>query len=300
MKISDIKNMETEKSMEKFMEEPNIASNGENKAWLMWIERRDDRKDTIYFNEYVDAKWSDARKIIEKSGQYEFAGLCCAKGNMPMAFWVSIEKEEWILLGSPYDGEAFGKPERISPRGNKVSNPSVVASENGMYAAAWENCDGGKFKIMCSIYRDGWNEAVEITDEDFNSYEPSIAVDSVNNAVWIAYSRVDEMFQRSVFLKRLDIESMGLSEEIEIARGGRLKNRPNFNTNPSIMCDSKGKIWVAYENDSKMVKRSYTVMLSREETIKGRTYAWMKKAILFYLQENMLKAITESRYQKIL
>jgi hypothetical protein len=45
MKLSDIRKTETLR----FMEEPSLASDGNGKAWLSWIERRNDRKDVIFF-----------------------------------------------------------------------------------------------------------------------------------------------------------------------------------------------------------------------------------------------------------
>lgn len=246
MKLSDIRKTETLR----FMEEPSLASDGNGKAWLSWIERRNDRKDVIFFNEYSNGKWSESKTITVKEGQYEFVKVSCCKNGLPMVLWVEVEDNEWVLKGSLYEGEGFGKPHRISSKGEKVSNTSIAAAENGIYVAAWENCAGGVFKIMLSIYNKGWSDVIEITDGRFNSYEPSVAVDVFNGFAWIAYSSVDDMFQRSIFMKRLDFKNMQLSNKIQIARGGVLKNRPNFNTNPSVICDYSGNVWVAYENDS--------------------------------------------------
>ncbi|MCE5198622.1 DUF3604 domain-containing protein [bacterium] len=233
-----------------FVESPRIASDGNENAWLVWLNRLPGNDERICFCEYRE-KWSAGAPIAGSAGQIESPVIACAPGGTPMAVWVKIAEGKWTLVSSAYSHGLFGLPVDVPSGSGKAANPSLAVGVKGDYWLAWESYHNGRFRILLTHYSNGkWENPIEVTDGSSNSYAPALAIDAKSGNVWLAYAGVDNNKQYSIYLKSLDSSTRKLSDPVAVGVGGCMVHRPNLNKYPSIICDGEGRVWVAYERDS--------------------------------------------------
>ncbi|MHB9037142.1 MAG: CehA/McbA family metallohydrolase domain-containing protein [Armatimonadota bacterium] len=233
-----------------FMEAPVLASNGGDSAWIAWLSREPCDKEQVLARTYRGS-WLPAISVTPSPGMYESPRIACQPNGNPVAVWVTIKGERWLLESSVYKDGKFGKPTEISSRQGKAANPALACSADGLVWAVWESYEKGKFKILLSRFSRGrWGNPITVITGDHNAYDPAVAVDCRSGKVWIAYSAVDNQTERSVFLVSYDGKAGRLGTRVPVAVGGKLPDAPNRNSSPSLLCDAKGRVWITYECDS--------------------------------------------------
>jgi hypothetical protein len=240
-----------------FADAPVIASNGEGTAWAAWLSRLNNDKETITVRRYHGGTWSRPFGAVRAEAGYESLRLACAPSGEPLAIWIKTMGNEWSLEAAKCTEEEFGSPAQIGAGTGRPSNPVLIAGKAGMFWVAWEAYHGGRFSIHLAVYRNGvWGKPVNVSGNGANSYSPALSIDPKTGLIWVAYSALTETSELAVALTSYDPESKRVGKVQEIARGGYLKRRPNFNTYPAVHCDAEGRVWIAYEHDSNRSLRS--------------------------------------------
>ncbi|MHB9035884.1 MAG: CehA/McbA family metallohydrolase domain-containing protein [Armatimonadota bacterium] len=242
-----------------FMEAPALASSANGSAWIVWLSREPGGKEKVLARTY-QGSWLPAAPVTAVSDKYESPTVACMRDGSPIVVWVAIKGDRWILEGSANSKGKWSKPSSVSLRDGKAANPALASSSGGSVFAVWESYAKGKTGIMLNTYSRGrWGKPVAVTSNGPNAYDPALAVDKKSGKLWIAYSAVDNLSERSVFLVDFDLKSHRLGTKVPIAVGGKLSDAPNQNTRPSVLCDDNGRVWVAYEFDTdKLEKRRPT------------------------------------------
>jgi len=231
-----------------FMEAPSLASSN-GVAWAVWLSREPGGREQVLSRRYAGS-WEPTLPVTPGPGKYESPCVSCLSDGSPVVIWVAIRGDRWILEYSRYSGGKFSKPVPVSSGSGRAANPSLVSAPDGRAWVAWESYQDGMFWVRLSGYsRGSWGEPVAVTSGDSNAYDPAVAVDPVSGRAWIAYSAVDNQFERSVFLVDFDTKTRRFGARVPVAIGGKLRNAPNRNSSPSVDCDREGRVWVAYERD---------------------------------------------------
>ncbi len=235
-----------------YLDNPVLASNSDGRSWAVWLNRMPDDVESLMYSEFTD-KWSDAVQVISAIGRYESPRIACSPNGNPMAAWIEIIDDAWVLKSSQFGDGGFGKVKTISSRKGKARNPSLIAADDNTFWIAWESYRNGKFCISMKQYRKGsWGKEINVTNGKVNSFDPAIAADGKGN-IWVSYSEVDRG-HRNILLVDYNIASSKLNEHLLIAAGGDMIKRPNTHSYPSLWCDNENRIWVAYEHDSQPSK----------------------------------------------
>ena len=238
-------------SQGQYAEEPTLASDGRNKVWACWLSRDPGGTDSVWVCCSEAGRWSDPLRITSNDATREWPRIACAESGTPMVVWVRIQDGKWFLESSFYLKDRFSEPSPVGSGTGRAADPALAASKDGSFWLAWESYEKGAFRIRLSCFRNGkWGRPIDLTDGRTNSYNPALAVDESTGRIWVAYSAVDNRFERAIFLRCFDPRSGKLDPPVEIAVGGKVRNAPNRNDYPSVLCDESGAVWVAYEQES--------------------------------------------------
>ena len=114
----------------------------------------------------------------------------------------------------------------------------------------------GSSTFCVSRFRGGrWQPARIVTAAESNAYYPALTVNPQTGDGWLAYCAVDPNRQYSVFRGQVGSWQRSAGEPVAVAVGGVLRDLPNLNKYPSILCDATGRVWIAYERDSERSRR---------------------------------------------
>lgn len=232
-----------------YADNPGIASDGKGKVWVVWLRRPGNDKENVVLNEYT-GKWSDGINVTQAEGKYESPLIACVPGGKPMIVWIKIDGEKWIIESSIFDGKKFSIPVTAVSGPGKAYNPCFIAGNNDSFWLGWESYEKGKFKVCIKPYVKGrWEEAIQVTTGESNSYDPAIALDQSpkgSGKVWVAYSFVENK-ERNLYLNSYDINKKTLGVPVKVAGSGKIANANGF---PSIFCDREGRVWITWETRS--------------------------------------------------
>ncbi|AQQ71473.1 hypothetical protein SMSP2_01847 [Limihaloglobus sulfuriphilus] len=233
---------------EKFAESPTLASSDDGRAWCLWLERKDDSRESIKYNEFKDGKWSQSKSLNFFDGKYETPRIACKGKHSPAVVWVEIKDEQWLLKAKVYNGSQFSAAKKIC--GGKVKNPVLQACSDGGFVAAWEQYSGGRFYIQLSKYKpedNEWSPPVTVSDSQRNCYSPAVVEDG-NGIVWAAYAKA-ENGEKNIYIISCDF-----SGKTAIVNNEKLvyrnSSRSYLNGNPALSCDGDNRIWAAWEQVS--------------------------------------------------
>lgn len=235
-------------SVDGYAEEPTLADGG-GRVWACWLTREKGGREHIWVSAN-DGKWSGPTRVTPDDRMRESPRIACGPSAGPMVVWVSIDGGKWALESSLRSDGRFAKSVLVDSGPGRAANPALAASEDGSYWLAWECYEKGRFRIRLKDFSGGrWGRPVDVTDGKANSYDPAVSVDPASGKVWVAYGVVDNQSERAIFLRCYDPRTDKLDAPVEIAFGGKPRNVPNCNSYPSVLCDSTGAVWVAYEQE---------------------------------------------------
>jgi hypothetical protein len=271
---------------------PAIASDRNGNAWVAWLARLKGDQEVVLARQYQDS-WLPSVRVTPRAGKYECPRLACAPGGKPLALWIRVIQENWMLESSVFDRGSFTEPVAVGSGPGKAANPCLAFGDDGACWLAWESYDRGRFQIRLNRFAQGkWGEPIAVTDGMRNSYDPAVAVDGKSGKIWVAFSAVTEQFDKAIYLTGYDLAAGKLGDEIEIVRGGLLKNRPNFNTHPAVECDREGRVWIAFERDSNRTQR--VVPVAPWGWVPGNNYGYHECPVLCYDHGKVLQVRANS------
>ena len=217
-----------------FAEASSIALDGNGKAWVTWLARKQNGKEAIMVNS----------KEISEDGYYDCPCVACDKNGNTMVIWVSNVHDTWIIRSSVCNGSVFETPIAATKSSEGRANyPRLIANNSGGFWLVWESYKNGKFGICLKEYRKGkWRKTIEITDGSNNTYDPAVTVDRTGK-VWIAYSKA-ENGEKNIYLAAYDPKKLQVNKEIAVCIDGV---RTYQHGHPAVFCDPKDRIWIAWE-----------------------------------------------------
>ncbi|MDO8586758.1 MAG: DUF3604 domain-containing protein [Armatimonadota bacterium] len=238
-----------------YADNPVLSSDGKGRAWLAWLQRLENDKETIAVREY-HGEWKPAVSITPIPGRYESPCLACGQDGHPLAVWLRLDGSRWNLESSLCRDGKFLKPTAVGSGAGKPWNPCLVSGRNGSFWLAWEVYSRGKFRIRLKEFRDGrWGRAIDVTDGRNNAYDPAPAVD-LGGRVWIAYSAVKDG-SRNVFLTAYNPGDGSLDAPVVVSDCAGTPAKAVANSKPSVICDADNGVWIAYQHSAFKERGSY-------------------------------------------
>ena len=160
------------------------------------------------------------------------------KGRV-VVVWSENRSGNWDLYARRYSPAAKSWSDPIRLTDNPGADVDVVAATapDGEVWIAWQAWIDGKADVKLAPL-DRVNEAVRIGDPAANEWAPAIAIDR-SGCVHIAYDTYKNA-NYDIMLSTRAVDGK-LGEPIAIAA------TPLYETRPSVAADSRGRVWVAYE-----------------------------------------------------
>jgi hypothetical protein len=278
-----------------YADSPAIATNGNGAAWATWLDRRHGDKETITGRRYENGSWSSPFLVTPDEGAYESLRLACSPSGEPLAVWIKQTAGAWLLESALCSRGVFGAPVPIKTDSGRPANPALIPGLPGEFWVAWETYKQGQFSILLSRWHGGqWSEPLTVTAGGTNSYSPTLSVDRKSGVVWIAYSSLTPKGELAVYLANIDPSKPAVGDVREIARGGYLKRRPNFNTYPTVHCDREGRVWIAYEHDSNRSLRSESMRPSGGTA--GNHWGTRECRVLCFKDNSLLQVVPADKH----
>lgn len=229
-----------------YSEQPVVASDGKGKCWVAWVSRLPQDKDVIFTSCYRET-WDEPLALTEVSGKYDYPCIACDDDGHVMIAWVN--SKEWVVESAVFNGEGFDSLAVISVGFGKARNPVLVSAPQGGFWIAWESYSEGRFRICLRGYSpSGWGETLVFGEDVGNSYNPALAWDE-KGRIWVAYSAAEQN-GTCIYLTHYDVNTR--------LKGGRIRiasypypseGIPHMNSFPSVLCDSDGRVWVAWQHN---------------------------------------------------
>jgi len=231
-------------------EYPSLVSNEKGETWMFSLRRLKYPQNTELISAFRlnGDTWVETDPVSKKEGQYEAPVAACARDGQPIVAWCSIKSDQWIINVSNFEEGVFSKPHQFKSKTAKPINPVLLAPSSGRTWLAWENYSEGKFTIQISKFEMGrWSDPIEISREKNSCLDPALAEDQDGN-LYVAYGLTDG-YHQNIEMSIIDGKSLKEKETVEVAIGGGFENRVNLNTKPALAFDSKGRLWISYENN---------------------------------------------------
>ena len=222
---------------------PSIASDPADRdsVWMVWVSysgRRDELR--LAHRDPTDGKWGVWSPVPGVSGDVWRPSLGFDRAGRLWVVWA--QQELWAanfdLYGRWFDGETWGRLERLSSQPGGDFNQRLSRAEDGSLHLVWQGFRRGQSDIFHMSF-DGstWSPELRVSESPANDWAPDVAVDSKGSAwvVWDSYDRGNyDIVGRT-------ITDGGLGEIFA------LTSDDTFEASPSIVVDDRDRVWVAYE-----------------------------------------------------
>ena len=146
----------------------------------------------------------------------------------------------WDLYARAFDGESWGRIERLTDAAQPDIHHKVARDTSGRIHLVWQGARANRFRILHKTYdvASGWSEETRVSAVAAgNCWEPSIAIDR-DGAVYAGWDQYSEASGYDVYLAR----STGGTWDPprSIAATGR------FEAYATLASDRQNRIWIAW------------------------------------------------------
>ncbi len=192
-----------------------------------------------------DGRWQPSAPLdVSEPGQDVWRPAVAADTNGGViVVWTEKRHDNWDVFGRRYDQNAgsFSPVERLTDQPGTDTDPVLVTGSDGTIWMAWQAWRDGQADIELAPFTKACKLAaapIKLSDGRADEWSPSIAADA-SGRVHVAYDTY-EAGNYDVIVRTREPNG-GLSKPIVVA------GTPAFEARPSVAADSRGRIWVAYE-----------------------------------------------------
>ena len=113
----------------------------------------------------------------------------------------------------------------------------MTVDQSGKLAVVWQEFREGQYDIVMKTFADGkWSDAVNLTHDKYDDWDPAVVYDS-HNQLWFAWTSYRDG-DYDVFMKRADVVD---AQEI------RLGGRGEYDLHASMAADKDGRVWLVWD-----------------------------------------------------
>lgn len=261
--------------------------------------------DRLFVRRSSDArKWSEPEEVTSGPGRLWRPAIAAFRGGIAVV-WAEDVDGNWDLYLRLRDTSLRGRWSesiRLTENPGPDFNAVCTATENTVWVA-WQAWEGARQRFVIKCLRltvdvqqlriVGKQERALDVPSARNHWSPAIAVDSLSR-VWLAWDCYTSNGY-DVFVTRLDID---LPDPIAVARSAR------FEARPSLACDRRGRLWIAYEVGDEQWGKDYTLPESwgrnRGEVDPGRGLYEARRVAIRCLVEGKLRELDKQPYSALL
>lgn len=206
----------------------------------------------IYFSSSLDngAHWTQAVNISNNEEVSLVPAIAVAAFGSICAAWINGNylNHDLYFSHSTDNGVSWGPVVNISSMPGDALNPVISIDRSGSLYAVWANQNNNLiyYDIYFSYSTDNgttWNQAVNISNNPFNSTSPAAALDNTGNiyVTWMDESTNNR--EEEIYLSRSTDNGINWAPAIN------LSNTPERSRLPAISVDSAGNIYVVWMED---------------------------------------------------
>ena len=216
---------------------PSACAAPDGSAWVVW-QTYSEGNDRLFVAHWTQGRWDGPLAGPDMRGDL-YKPACGVDGSGRLwLVWSAQVSGDWDLWTSSYEGKLWSRSQRVVARKGADILPRIAAAPGGSLVMAWQAWRGDNFDILLSeLHGAGWNEPEVVTSSPGDDWAPAVTVsrDGIISVAWDSYRNGDY----DVFLRQK--KGRVWSPEIPIAASNR------FEGYASVATDSKGTVWVAYE-----------------------------------------------------
>ncbi len=225
-----------------------VTRSGEH--WLAWIAYRDAQDEILLARDKGDG-WSEA-EVISPGGDHAGVALAQDAAGHIWAVWSQQVGGNWDIYARHHDGEKWSERTRLSDDPGPDIHPAAASSPDGsVVVVVWQGFRDGQSDIFLRSLSGEKPATYRVSESPANDWMPAVCVDSGGTAhvAWDGYDAGNyDVFLRSVNPRR---PAHALSAVRKIA-GTVLAE-----TQPSIACDDRGRVWIAYDEGTAAWGKDY-------------------------------------------
>jgi hypothetical protein len=266
-----------------------ICRTGGNSAWAVWVSYKGVR-DRISVCKYENGKWQKPFHIPDVEGDIYKPACSVGSDGKLMVVWPMQTESCWDLWYCIYDGKSWTKPTAVLKKEYNDFTPRIKAFKNSGYALVWQGWENDSFQILYSEYSKGsWSTPVAVGLDGANNWSPDITVseDDTVSICWDTY----KWGSYDVYVRQNKNGNWG--EPVIVA------GTPHFEANSSIDSDSKGNVWIAYEERQVNWGKDKSYMTSYIEDEFETLVGYCRVRVCYYTNKGKLMRPFQPREQQI-
>jgi len=245
-----------------------VAAAGDGSLWTAWVEFSNG-KNAVMARRRSGGNWSSIEKV---SGDHTdvFVVKAARDGQGGVWFvWSAQVNANFDVYARRWDGRAWSSIERLSDAPQPDIYVNLTTDSEGAVWAAWQGFRNGKSDIVARRWQSGWQPAETVSTSPANDWAPVLAADNAGRiyAAWDTYDKGNY----DVVVRRW--EKGAWSAVTPIAATGK------FEAYPSIACDSRNRLWIAW-NESGFEWGKDTGFLPKIEGTALYSWRVVKTAVL--------------------
>ena len=224
---------------------PSIASSPDGSLWVAWISFDGSRDDIAIRHRRVHGSWQNLQWVPGSDGDNWAPQVSVDGANRVWVVWSLQVEGNWDIYARRFDPEEsrWSQLEQLSSDPLPDIHPRVSSDGQGGAALAWQGfrttgAGTGSDIFLRVLKGDQWTDAVQVTRDAANEWEPAVAVDS-EGVAWIAYDSYRQG-NCDVFLARV---ARGEVTESAIP----VAVTPRFEARAAVAVDTAGRVWVTWE-----------------------------------------------------
>lgn len=214
-----------------------IAAGRDGTLWAVWSSYHD-RREELNFRRYKDGRWTRLIPVSRAAEDLWRPQVAVDAAERPWLIWSQQVNGNWDLYAMPWEGEQWGRIERLTTNPLPDIDPHVARAGDGTIYVVWQSLTGRTSQIRLKYLKDGkWSQMVNVTTTFNNDWEPAVAAGTDGRA-WIAWDRYNSSYD--VYCRGFS-PAAGLGPEMKVAGSER------FEAHVSVAVDQRNRPWVAWE-----------------------------------------------------
>jgi hypothetical protein len=235
--------------------QPTMCESSDGTVWTGYVGYHHPEGDAVMVVSKHNGKWS-APEQVNKTRTQIVRPTLAKLNNSVCALWTeSGDNLARIMFSQRTEGK-WSEPVVISTPQYAAQNQEVAvemeapksklqapdklqdSSSNQKLTVVWQEFREGQYDIVMKTLADGkWSDAVNLTHDNYDDWDPAVVYDS-KNQLWFAWTSYRDG-DYDLFVKRADIAD---------AKEVRLGARGEYDLHPSMAADNEGRVWLVWDS----------------------------------------------------
>jgi len=244
---------------------PSIVKGAGGELWAAWVAYSEGEwSNQVLARRFDGAAWGEPFAISPASGDVHTVQLGRDGNGDLWAVWSDQIDGNRDLYARRFDGDGWTGVERLTRNPQPDAHHRLALDSEGSLWLVWQGFRDGQADVFARRF-DGtrWSAAERVSSSKANDWSPAIAADR-DGATYVAWDTYDQGNYDVVF-RKYDASKGSWSELKPIADSAK------FEAHVSLACDSKNRLWAAWNESGTEWGKDNGYGLEQEGT---RLYQW--------------------------